>query len=58
LWPDLTVRHFPLKVQGLSRAATADVEVSSAATLGTWLVSGRSTGFTFAGRLRVGAPRQ
>ena len=58
LWPDLTVRHFPLKVQGWSRWATVDVEVSSAGTLGTWLASGRYTGFTFAGRLRVGPARQ
>jgi hypothetical protein len=53
LWPDLTVRHFPLKAQGWSRWATVDVEVSSEGTLGTWLASGRYTGFTFAGRLRV-----
>ena len=52
LWPDLTVRHFPLKVQGWSRWATVDVEVSSSGTLGTWLASGRYTGFTFAGHLR------
>ena len=58
LWPDLTVRHFPLKVQGWSRWATVDVEVSSSGTLGTWLASGSYTGFTFAGRLRVGAARQ
>ena len=58
LWPDLTVRHFPLEVQGWSRWATVDVEVSSAGTLGTWLASGRYTGFTFAGRLRVGPVRQ
>ena len=57
LWPDLTVRHFPVKVQGWSRWATVDVEVSSEGTLGTWLPSGRYTGFTFAGRLRVGPAR-
>jgi Acetoacetate decarboxylase (ADC) len=57
LWPDLTVRQFPIKVQGWSCWATVDVEVSSAGTLGTWLASGRYTGFTFAGRLRVGPAR-
>jgi Acetoacetate decarboxylase (ADC) len=57
VWPDLTVRHFPLKVQGWSRWATVDVEVTSAGTLGTWLASGRHTGFSFAGRLRVGPAR-
>ena len=58
LWPDLTVRHFPLKVQGWSCLATVDVEVSSSGALGTWLASGRYSGFTFAGRLRVGAATQ
>jgi hypothetical protein len=57
LWPDSTVRHFPVKVQGWSRWATVDVEVSSAGTLGIWLASGRYAGFTFAGRLGVGAAR-
>jgi hypothetical protein len=35
-----------------------DVGVSSLGTLATWLASGPYAGFTFTGRLRVGAPRQ
>ena len=58
VWPGPTLRHFPLEVQGWSRPATVDVEVSSSGSLGSWLAPGRHLGFTVAGRLRVSAARR
>ena len=57
VWPGSALRHLPLTVRGWSRPAAVDVEVSSSGPLGTWLASGHHLGFTFAGRLRVGAAR-
>ena len=57
VWPGSALRHFPLKVQGWSRPASVDVEVSSSGSLATWLASGRHLGFTFVGRLEIGAAR-
>ena len=49
VWPGPTLRHFPLEVQGWSRPATVDVEVSSSGSLGSWLAPGRHLGFTVCG---------
>lgn len=49
------LRHFPVTARGWSRPGAVEVEVSSSGPLATWLVPGRHAGFSFTGRVSVGA---